>query len=97
MSSAVYKRSDGAIFAEVGGDIVALHVQRGQCYGLEKVSAEVWKMLDAPISVDAMCAELIDQYDVEPEVCRSEVERLLDQLQSEGLVERLDLAERPAG
>lgn len=82
-----YKRSEKAIFTEVGSDIVALHVERGHCYGLEKVTAAVWKLLAEPASLDEICRHLIGAYEVDPKVCRADVERLIGQFRNEGLIE----------
>lgn len=82
-----YKRSELAIFTEVGSDIVALNVERGQCYGMENVTAAIWAMLAEPASVDTICDRLMVQYEVEPERCRSDVDRLIGQFQAEGLIE----------
>lgn len=88
MSEAVYKRSDEAIFSEIGGDVVALHVRRGQCYGMEAVTAAVWGLLAEPADLSTICAQLAERYEVDADTCRVEVSRLLDQLQEEGLIEQ---------
>ena len=88
----MYQRSNAAIFADVGDDIVALHVRRGQCYGMDKVTARVWTLLAEPLDLDAICSDLIELYHVEADLCRGEVARLLEQMQKEGLVERVGAA-----
>ena len=87
MSGPIYKLSGKALFTAVGEDIVALNVEVGQCYGMEKVSAAVWRLLETPMSIDDICERLLEKYEVEPEVCRADVERLFHQLRGEGLVE----------
>ena len=75
--------------ADVNGEIVALNVERGQCYGLNSVATEIWRMLEEPKSVDEICATLTTDYDVDAATCRSEVLALLSQLEQEGLVKQL--------
>ena len=87
MSTQMYKRSPEAIFSEVGEDVVALHVERGHCFGMEKVTAAVWNLLAEPRSVDQLCEALLATYEVGPETCRADVGRLLALLEGEGLVE----------
>jgi hypothetical protein len=84
----LYRRSEQALSAEVGDDVVALHIAKGHCYGMEKVAAEVWNLLEQPASIEQLCAGLVERYEVEPERCRSEVVDLLRQFEQEGLVER---------
>lgn len=87
MSSQLFKRSADTMFCEVGDDIVALNLHRGQCYGMEKVTATVWTLLADPIDVPGICGKLIDLYDVEPDVCHREIADLIEQFRKEGLVE----------
>ena len=82
-----FVRSNEAIFSEVGADIVALNISGGFAYGMEKVTADVWRLLEQPRDVDGICKALLEQYDVDPAVCRDDVSRLLEQLRSEGLIE----------
>lgn len=82
-----YKRSAQALHSEVGGDVVALHIDRGQCYGMENVTADVWRLLAEPSDLDTICDQLQQKYDVDPEACRSDIATLLVQMQSEGLIE----------
>ena len=89
MTTQLYKRSNDALFSEVGDDIVALNVERGPCYGMEKVTAVVWALLAEPTDVDSICRRLMERYDVAPEICRSDVDRLIGQFRGEGLVEEV--------
>lgn len=92
MNGPIYKLSGKALFTAVGEDIVALNVEDGQCYGMEKVTAAIWRLLDRPISFDQLCDRLLEMYDVNPETCRADVTRLIGQLRSEGLVEVVEPA-----
>ena len=87
MSEQLYRRSQKALFSSVGDDIVALHVDNGHCYGMEKVTATVWELLAEPTSATALCEQLTALYEVEPDVCRADVERLLSDFRKEGLIE----------
>lgn len=82
-----YKRSEQALHSEVGTDVVALHIDRGQCYGMEDVTADVWRMLAEPSDLDTICEQLQERYDVNPDVCRDDIATLLVQMQAEGLIE----------
>lgn len=96
MNGDIYKRSDQALFAEVGDDVVALHIERGSSYGMEHVSAAVWRLLSEPRDIDEICSELLKQYNVAYDTCRTEVARLLGQFESERLVSRLSPSESTA-
>jgi hypothetical protein len=84
-----YRRTSAAMSTEVGNDVVALQAERGFAYGMEDVTASVWKLLEEPRDLDAIVAGLVTEYEVEEERCRTEVQALLDQLTSEGLIEQV--------
>ena len=84
---AVFRRKAELLESDVNDEVVALDVNKGQCYGLNAVGSRVWRLLDTPKSLKDICSTLQDEYEVEPSVCHEEVSRLLSDLQSEGLVE----------
>ena len=83
-----YQRSPEAIFSEVGGDIVALNVECGACYGMEQVTAAVWQLLADPLTLEQLCDRLVEMYEVDPATCRTDVEALLGEFEAEGIVQR---------
>ncbi len=64
-----------------------LSVDRGKYYGTQVVGKRVWAMLEQPMSVDDLSAELLQQFDVDRQTCEREVRAFVDQLLAEGLVE----------
>lgn len=87
--SVTYRRTAATMSADVGDDVVALHAERGFAYGMEQVTASVWKLLEQPSGLDTLVASLTDEYDVAEDRCRSEVAELLQQMTAEGLVEEV--------
>ena len=83
-------RCEELLEADVNGEIVALHIDKGQCYGMNSVASRVWALLAEPTSAEDICSKLADEYDVDPATCRADVDALLAELRSEGLI-------RPAG
>ena len=88
MSKQIYKRSERALVADVGEDIVALDVERGFTYGMTGVTAAVWQLLAQPRDLSQLCSELLRLFDVDEETCRSEVSQLIDEMVAEGLLEQ---------
>ena len=82
-------RCEELLEADLNGEIVALHIERGQCYGLSAVAADIWRMLAEPISLDEICTRLVEDYDIDSPTCRAEVVRRVSQLQEEGLVKHV--------
>lgn len=88
--SRTYVRTSEMMWSEVAGDVVALDPQAGVCFGMEEVSAVVWRLLAEPRTGEAICTVLLAQYDVDAETCRGEVEALLETMLGERLIEVID-------
>jgi hypothetical protein len=87
MQDILVSRKEGLVEAEVDGEIVALHVDNGTCYGFNGTASAVWRMLDRPRRLDEICEGLVGEYEVEPGQCEREVMELLRDLEGDGLVE----------
>ncbi|MDB5669953.1 MAG: hypothetical protein JWO25_912 [Alphaproteobacteria bacterium] len=79
-------RNGTLLEAEVDGEIVALNVESGTCYGFNSTATRIWSMIEQPRSLDEICSSLVAQFDVQPEACRGDVVELLRELQADGLV-----------
>jgi len=72
--------------AKVGDELVMMSAEKGNYIGLSEVGARIWEIIETPQQVDAVCARLLDEYEVSPEACRSEVETFLNELVKHGAV-----------
>ena len=87
MPTIIYRRAEDVLHSPIGNDIVALRVDGGRCFGMEDVTAEVWRLLEAPASIEQLCDQLIERYQVDRPTCLAEVSRLIISMVAEGLVE----------
>lgn len=83
----VASRKSGLIEAEVDGEMVALHVENGTCYGFNGTATRIWAMLDQPRRVSELRDALLGDYDVDAQTCEAQVIDLLRELERDGLVE----------
>ena len=80
-------RSGQAIFSSVGGDVVALDIEKGICFGLNATGSRVWEMLASDLCGREICSRLMQDYRVKPETCEREVLELIRALVGEGLIQ----------
>jgi Coenzyme PQQ synthesis protein D (PqqD) len=64
-----------------------LHLESGIYYGLNDVGNSVWKMIPEPKRVGEILEALLQEYDVEREVCERDLMALLKDLAGAKLVE----------
>lgn len=81
----IHKQGDW-LAAKVGDELVMMSAEKGNYIGLSEVGARIWELLDTPQDVDAVCARLIDEFEVEPESCRADVESFLNELVKHGAI-----------
>ena len=86
MTQAEYVRTKNVLFSKVGLEVLALNIDRGQCYGFNDTASAIWELLETPQTVPAICMAIEASFEVDPDECRSEVERLLDQMVHDELV-----------
>ncbi len=74
------------VFCELSGELTLLDLRSNTYYGLSKVGARIWEMIQEPRSFAQLCEAIVEQYDVEPARCHADVEALVRQLADAKLV-----------
>jgi hypothetical protein len=82
----VLAHSGDFVQAEIDHEVVALSIEKGTCYGLNRVGSRIWKLLATPTRISDVCAMLVGEYNVDPSVCERQVLDLLEELRAEGLI-----------
>lgn len=77
---------EGVLIRKVGNEMVLLNLRTENYFGLDAVGADIVNRLtQAPI--DEAIEELCRDYEVDPDVLRSDVHRLVAELTEAGLLE----------
>ncbi len=63
-----------------------LNLKDGVYYGLNPVGARIWNLIQKPRKVSEILEILLDEYDVERDVCQTDLMELLEQLLEKELV-----------
>lgn len=83
----ILSRSTDILHAPVGDDrAVMMSVQAGQYFGLDAVGARVWELLESPKSISQLCAELCEEFEVEPQTCQAQILEFAADLVGQGIV-----------
>lgn len=83
----VVKASKDQISSDLAGETIILALNRGQYFGLDGVGARIWQLMAEPRPIDEIRDRLIREYDVPPERCQKDLLELLQEMESEGLIE----------
>jgi hypothetical protein len=86
-SSTTLRRGKDILFRQLDDELLAIDSQAGYCYSLNETAGRVWELIATPISLDAICAQLRQEYAVDEQACHREVTTLLQRLCDAGLVQ----------
>jgi len=71
----------------IGDEAVILNLKSELYLGLDPVGTRIWTVLQGSPSIQAAYASLLDEFEVEPDRLRQDMDRLLDQMLAQGLIE----------
>lgn len=74
------------ISSDLGGEAVILNLKSGVYHGLNEVGAKIWNFIQQPKAVKDIKQKLLEEYEVEPEVCVGDILALLEELKAVELV-----------
>jgi len=79
--------SETALSTTLDGEAVILEKESGTYYGLNDVATVIWESLDERRTVGDLRDVVLVEYDVDPERVQEDVESVLTDMASNGLVE----------
>ena len=86
LQSTVVVASSEQISSDLGEEAVILNLKSGVYHGLNEVGATIWKLITEPKTIKEIEQKLLQEYDVEPEQCQSDLIALLSDLLAAELI-----------
>ena len=74
----------------IDGEAIIINLTTGVYYSLDPTGSEIWSLLEARHDLDTTVGHLCGRFDVSEGACRSDVERLVEQLLEERLIVSAD-------
>lgn len=87
LNNSIIVASKNQISSNLGSETVILDLKSGQYYGLNNVGSSVWQLIQQPRNVQEIRTHLMVEYEVNIQECHSDLQLLLKNLVSFGLVE----------
>lgn len=82
----IVRRHGDWLSAKVGDELVMMSAEKGNYIGLSGVGARIWQLIETPQDFETVCMKLLDEFDVAPEICRTEVESFFNELMKHGAI-----------
>ncbi|MGM9658357.1 MAG: PqqD family protein [Eubacteriales bacterium] len=81
------------VLREIAGDFIIIPTGKtvldfNGLITLNEVGVSLWNMLQHEVTFDELVRGILDEYDVEPDVAREDIQEFLDKLVSGGIITR---------
>ena len=90
LTPVIYRAITEQLSGDLGGEAVILSLKTGKYYGLNTLGVRIWELLQTPRSAAAIEEAILEEFDVDPDECSSEVRSFIELLKSEGLIESVN-------
>jgi hypothetical protein len=81
-----YKPHPDVVFRRLEDRMVLVHMGTNQVFELNSTGARIWELLEEGVEGDELLAALTEEFDVDGDQLRGEVDTILGELFFEGLV-----------
>ena len=85
--TAIISTTPDQIASELGGEAVILNLATGMYYGLNEVGARVWELIQQPCTFDSILHKLLEEYDVDLDLCKQDLTKILVEMKESCLIE----------
>lgn len=85
-----YVRNQSTVASKLDDEYVMIDVDLGKYFSLNPVASSIWEFLDTPRTMDEICECLLQEYTIDSDTCKKEVDTFLTELMSMKLVETMN-------
>jgi hypothetical protein len=79
-------QSQGNVVSNMDGEKVMMSIKNGKYYNLGEIGGRIWELIEKPVSVNTLIANLLLEYTIEQLDCEEQVLTFLDLLNKEELI-----------
>lgn len=80
------QRAPTILYSDLSDEVAMMDIEQGRYFGVDHAGARMWLLLDKPTAIDALCHQLVREYNIELDKCRAEVLAFATELYGHGLV-----------
>lgn len=89
MKAITYQRNPETISGALHDQLVMMDIQKGQYFALNPAATRIWELLEKPLTLEAICKALLEEFEVSPEQCRQDVKEHLAEMQKLELIREM--------
>lgn len=74
------------LYSKIGDEIVLLTVESGKYFKVDAIGSRIWEIIKEPITIEALCSQLVEEYDTTMEQCQKDIMPFLEKLKTDQLI-----------
>lgn len=82
----VITRNEDIFTGQIDDELVMVSINSGSYFVLNSTALRIWELLDAPLSISEICDKLINEYDIDPHACQTEVVKFVEILEEKQII-----------
>ncbi|GIQ69782.1 lasso peptide biosynthesis PqqD family chaperone [Xylanibacillus composti] len=80
-------QTNGHLVSDMDGEKVMMSVNTGKYYNLGTVGGRIWELIASPVQVQHLIEQLMEEYEIDVDTCRTQVLEFLQMLLKEDLIQ----------
>lgn len=84
--SSVVSQKRGLDTTDLEGEAVMMDIDKGKYYNFNSVGSRIWELIEKPIPVKEITAELLKEFDIDEKKCEASVINFINRLNENELI-----------
>jgi hypothetical protein len=79
-------RNEKMLSTDLDQETILMSVDAGAYFGMAGTAQTIWEKLETPLTFSALVNELVNEFEITPEECASDLQDFLGKMEQEGLL-----------
>ena len=80
-------RNPELLSVEMDGDLVMMSIESGNYFGVSGIGPSIWSFLETPKQFDEVVNEIVENFEVEPELAAADLHKFVAEMAQNGMIE----------
>lgn len=83
----IWQVSQKVLSSKIDEEVILMSFEADSYFGIDPVGSRIWELLsEKPASINELVVILVDEYEVDEETCRKQVQIFIDEMYTKKLI-----------
>jgi Coenzyme PQQ synthesis protein D (PqqD) len=82
----VIARNEDIFTGQIDDELVMVSINSGSYFVLNLSALRIWELLESPLSITGICDKLMEEFEIDPRICQSEVLNFVEKLHEKQII-----------